>query len=301
MVLDIEELIGIDARHAPQGQRQNRRGTGGTAWRHYRTRTPPEGEVDAPLTALIIDSWFDNYLGVVSLVRVNAGSLNVGDRIRIYSTGQDYTVDEVGSIYPKRTPGTCLATGEVGYVVAGIKEILGAPVGDTITSSRQPADHPVPGFQPAKPRGFAGMFPIESGDFEDFREALAKLKLNDAALYYEPETSQALGFGFRCGFLGMLHMEIVQERLEREYDMDLIITAPTVVYEVETTSVQGCTSIIRQISPERTSRLAIREPIVRADILTPQEYLGNVISLCIEKRGEQKKLHYAGRQVSHRV
>ncbi len=297
-ILDIEELIGIDAKDALRVSAKTGEGLEDLLSAIIERIPPPEGKTEAPLTALIIDSWFDNYLGVISLVRVIAGNLNVGDRIRIFSTGQDYVVDGVGSFTPKRTPVTRLSTGEVGYVVAGIKEILGAPVGDTITSAKQPAEQPLPGFQPVKPRVFAGMFPIDSGDFEDFREALARLKLNDAALYYEPETSQALGFGFRCGFLGMLHMEIVQERLEREYGMNLITTAPTVVYEVATTS--GSTIYIDNPAdlPATNELHAIREPVVRADILTPQEYLGNVISLCIEKRGEQKKLHYAGRQVA---
>ena len=297
-ILDIEELIGIDAKDAIRVSAKTGEGLEDLLGAIIARIPPPQGEAEAPLTALIIDSWFDNYLGVISLVRVIEGSLNVGDRIRIFSTGQDYVVDGVGSFTPKRTPGTCLNTGEVGYVVAGIKEILGAPVGDTITSAKRPAPRPLPGFQPAKPRVFAGMFPIDSGDFEDFREALARLKLNDAALYYEPETSQALGFGFRCGFLGMLHMEIVQERLEREYGINLITTAPTVVYEVETTSATTLYIDNPADLPGTDKQSAIREPVVRADILTPQEYLGNVISLCIEKRGEQKKLHYAGRQVS---
>ena len=298
VMLDIEELIGIDAKDAILVSAKTGDGLDDLLNAIVERIPPPRRNTDAPLTALIIDSWFDNYLGVISLVRVTEGSMSVGDRIRIFSTGQDYIVDGVGSFTPKRTPATCLASGEVGYVVAGIKEILGAPVGDTITSYKRPAEHPLPGFQPAKPRVFAGMFPIDSGDFEDFREALARLKLNDAALHYEPETSQALGFGFRCGFLGMLHMEIVQERLEREYGMNLITTAPTVVYEVDTTSGDRMYLDNPSDLPEAGKLAAIREPIVRADILTPQQYLGNVLSLCIEKRGQQKKLHFAGRQVS---
>ena len=297
-MLDIEELIGIDAKDAIMVSAKTGAGLDDLLGAIIERIPPPKGESDAPLTALIIDSWFDNYLGVISLVRVIEGNLSVGDRIRIFSTGQDYIVDGVGSFTPKRTPATCLATGEVGYVVAGIKEILGAPVGDTITSGKRPAEHSLPGFQPAKPRVFAGMFPIDSGDFEDLREALAKLKLNDAALYFEPETSQALGFGFRCGFLGMLHMEIVQERLEREYGMSLITTAPTVVYEVDTTSGSRIYLDNPADLPGTDKLAAVREPMVHADILTPQQYLGNVISLCIEKRGRQKKLHFAGRQVS---
>ena len=297
-ILDIEELIGLEAKDAVRVSAKTGAGLDDLLDAIIARIPPPAGETGAPLTALIVDSWFDNYLGVISLVRVIAGSLSVGDRIKIFSTGQDYVVDGVGSFTPKRTPGTCLNTGEVGYVVAGIKAILGAPVGDTITSAKRPSERPVPGFQPVKPRVFAGMFPVDSSDFEDLREALARLKLNDAALHYEPETSQALGFGFRCGFLGMLHLEIVQERLEREYGMNLITTAPTVVYEVETTA--GSTLHIDNPAqlPGTDKLRAMREPVVRADILTPQEYLGNVISLCIEKRGAQKKLHYAGRQVA---
>ena len=298
VILEIEEIIGIEAKNALQVSAKTGAGLEKLFTGIIERIPPPAGNTDAPLKALIIDSWFDNYLGVVSLVRVMQGRLEVGQKIRMLSTGQDYSVDGVGVFTPKRTPGTCLTTGEVGYVVAGIKAILGAPVGDTITSSKYPAEQPLPGFQTVKPRVFAGLFPIDSNDFEDFREALAKLKLNDAALYFEPETSKALGFGFRCGFLGMLHMEIVQERLEREYNMNLITTAPTVVYEVETSA--GSLLYIDNPAdlPGTDKLVAIREPIIRADILSPQEYLGNVIALCIEKRGEQKKMHYAGRQIS---
>ena len=298
VIRDIEELIGIDATGAVRVSARTGAGLDDLLSAIIERIPPPRGDSAAPLTALIIDSWFDNYLGVISLVRVIEGSLNVGDRIRIFSTGRDYTVDGVGSFTPKRTPATCLATGEVGYVVAGIKDVQGAPVGDTITSGKRPVARPLAGFQPARPRVFAGLFPIDSGDFEDFRESLARLRLNDAALHYEPETSQALGFGFRCGFLGMLHMEIVQERLEREYDMNLITTAPTVVYEVDTTSGSRIYLDNPSALPGANQLAAIREPIVRAEILTPQQYLGNVISLCIEKRGRQQKLYYAGRQVS---
>ena len=218
--------------------------------------------------------------------------------MRVMSTGRDYLVDDVGIFTPKRKSRKILKTGEVGYVVAGIKEIDGAPVGDTLTLTESPAEHALPGFQTVKPRVFSGLFPVDSADYEEFRDALAKLKLNDAALHFEPETSQALGFGFRCGFLGMLHMEIIQERLEREYGLNLIITAPTVVYEVETTSGE----IISVDNPARLPSVDkikdIREPIIYADILVPQEYLGNVIALCIEKRGTQKKLQYLGKQIS---
>ena len=258
----------------------------------------PEGDSNAPLKALIIDSWFDNYLGVVSLVRVFDGKIQIGKKIRIMSTGQDYEVNELGVFTPKRSPKQKLSAGEVGYVVSGIKEIEGAPVGDTITLSAAPAAEQLKGFQKIQPRVFAGLFPVDSNEYESFRDALSKLRLNDAALHYEPETSQALGFGFRCGFLGMLHMEIIQERLEREYNLNLITTAPTVIYELETTAgeVTYIDNPAKLPSADRISE--IREPIINADILLPQEYLGNVMALCIEKRGVQKKLHYVGKQVS---
>ncbi len=262
------------------------------------TIPPPAGDPDATLKALIIDSWFDNYLGVVSLVRIVDGQLNVGKKIRVMSTGRDFIVDEAGIFTPKRSPETCLRTGEVGYVVAGIKEIDGAPVGDTLTLTDKPASEALPGFQTITPKVFSGLFPVDSSDYEAFREALAKLRLNDAALHFEPETSQALGFGFRCGFLGMLHMEIIQERLEREYDLALITTAPTVVYEVLTSSGNVISIDNPAKLPEPSEIDEIREPIIIADILVPQDYLGNVISLCIEKRGVQKKLQYLGKQIS---
>ena len=250
------------------------------------------------MKALIIDSCFDKYLGVVSLVRVIDGSIEVGKKLRVMSTGQDYEINEVGIFTPKRTSKKILRTGEVGYVVTGIKDIHGAPFGDTLTSSISPAAVPLPCVRVIKPRVFAGLFPVDSNTYEAFRDALAKLSWNDAALFYEPETSQALGFGFRCGFLGMLHMEIIQERLEREYDLSLITTAPTVIYQVETTA----GAIVYVDNPAKLPAVdkisEIREPIIRADILVPQDYIGNVIALCIEKRGEQKKLHYVGNQIS---
>ena len=295
---EIGDIIGLEATDALKVSAKTGQGLEDLLTAIIHRIPPPAGNNASPLKALIIDSWFDNYLGVVSLVRVVDGSLRIGDKIRIFSTGQDYIVDEVGVFTPKRKRKPCLVTGEVGYVVAGIKEILGAPVGDTITSSRNSAEQPLPGFQTIKPRVFAGLFPVDSNDFEDFREALSKLRLNDSALHFEPETSQALGFGFRCGFLGMLHMEIVQERLEREYDLDLITTAPTVVYEVVTTE-QDKLYIDNPSDLPGTDKLAvIREPIIRADILVPQEYLGSVITLCMEKRGVQKRMQYAGKQVS---
>ncbi|MBM2829218.1 MAG: lepA [Gammaproteobacteria bacterium] len=298
VIQEIEEIIGIPARHALKISAKTGEGVADLLEQIVTEIPPPSGNPDAPLKALIIDSWFDNYLGVVSLVRVVDGVLPSGKKIRVMSTGHDYLVDEVGIFTPKFKAKSILETGEVGYVVAGIKEIDGAPVGDTLTQANNPAVKPLTGFQAIKPNVFAGLYPVDSGDYEAFREALAKLKLNDAALHYEPETSQALGFGFRCGFLGMLHMEIVQERLEREYDLSLITTAPTVVYEVETTTGQ----IVYVDNPSRlpaTDKIKeIREPIITADILVPADYLGNVISLCVEKRGIQKKLMYLAKQIS---
>ncbi|MCX7121312.1 MAG: translation elongation factor 4, partial [Gammaproteobacteria bacterium] len=245
-----------------------------------------------------IDSWFDSYLGVVSLVRVKQGVLKVGDKIRVMSTGRDHLVDGVGIFTPKRHPLPQLSAGEVGYIVAGIKDIFGAPVGDTLTLTKKPAEQPLPGFKKVKPQVYAGLFPISADDYEAFREALSKLRLNDASLFYEPENSTALGSGFRCGFLGLLHMEIVQERLEREYDMDLITTAPTVVYELlmknnETIYIDNPSQL-----PDASMIAELREPIAEVAILTPNEYVGSVITLCVERRGVQKKLLYVGNQVS---
>ena len=295
---EIEEIIGIEAQDALKVSAKTGAGLEGLLAGIVERIPAPAGDPDAPLKALIIDSWFDNYLGVVSLVRVVDGRLEAGRKIKIFSTGQAHLVDEVGVFSPKRAPKPRLMAGEVGYVVAGIKAILGAPVGDTLTADKTPAAAPLPGFRTAQPRVFAGLFPVDSGDFENFREALAKLKLNDAALHFEPETSRALGFGFRCGFLGMLHSEIVRERLAREYGLELITTAPTVVYEVETHA--GAVSYLHNPAdlPPPDQLAALREPIISADILTPQECLGNVIGLCIEKRGQQRKMQYVGGQVS---
>jgi GTP-binding protein LepA len=295
---EIENIIGIDATDAALVSAKTGLGVRELLDRLVRLIPPPKGDPAAPLKALIIDSWFDNYLGVVSLVRIFDGELVTGTRIRIMSTGRDAEVDQVGIFTPKRVVKERLRTGEVGFVVAGIKDINGAPVGDTITTSHHPATTPLPGFQKSKPNVFAGLYPIDSSDYEAFRDALGKLRLNDAALSFEPETSEALGFGFRCGFLGMLHMEIVQERLEREYGLALITTAPTVVYEVvlrggETVQVDNPARL-----PEPGLIAEIREPIIHADLLTPQEYLGNVIALCVEKRGVQTKLNFLGGQVS---
>jgi len=295
---EIEQIIGIDASEAILVSAKTGQGVPELLEQIVKRIPPPLGDPKAPLKALIIDSWFDNYLGVVSLVRVVDGEIATGGKIRVMSTNRDYEVDEIGTFTPKRTSKDILRAGEVGYVIAGIKEIHGAPVGDTLTSSRNSAQSPLAGFRAIKPRVFAGLFPVDSAEYENLRDALAKLRLNDSALQYEPETSHALGFGFRCGFLGMLHMDIIQERLEREYHLNLITTAPTVVYEVET--IEG--ELVYIDNPIRLPSIDrirdIREPVIRADILLPQEYLGNVISLCIEKRGVQKKLQYVGQQVS---
>ena len=298
VIQEIEEIIGLEAYDAIKVSAKTGEGIPELLEAIVKQIPPPKGEASSSLRALIIDSWFDNYLGVVSLVRVVDGELQVGEKIKILSTGISYQIDELGIFAPKRTSKTKLKTGYVGYVVAGIKEINGAPVGDTITSTQNSSILPLPGFQKIKPRVFAGLFPVDSSKYERLREALGKLRLNDAALHYEPETSQALGFGFRCGFLGMLHMEIIQERLEREYNLNLITTAPTVVHEVLSTS--GETRYIDNPAklPPSNKINEIREPIVLADILIPQSYLGNVIALCVEKRGEQKKLHYVGKQIS---
>ena len=298
VLLEIEEIIGIDAKHALKISAKTGEGISKLLEQLIELIPAPSGNKDSPLKALIIDSWFDNYLGVVSLVRIVDGKLKIGDKIRVMSSSRDFVVDQLGIFTPKRNPKNSLLTGEVGYIVAGIKDIDGAPVGDTLTLSNSPAFEPLVGFQTIKPRVFSGLFPIDSTDYESFRDALSKLKLNDSALHYEPETSQALGFGFRCGFLGMLHMEIIQERLEREYNLELIITSPTVIYEVLTSE----KSIINIDNPAKLPAInkiiEIREPIIIADILVPQNYLGNVITLCIEKRGVQKKMQYLGKQVS---
>jgi GTP-binding protein LepA len=296
--VEIEEIIGIDASKACLVSAKSGMGIEDALEYLVENVPPPEGDRDAPLQALIIDSWFDNYLGVVSLVRVKQGVLSKRDRIVTKSTGKQHQVDSVGIFTPKRTPTDRLQAGEVGYVVAGIKDIQGAPVGDTLVHANQPSVPSLPGFKMVKPQVYAGIFTVSSDDYEDFRDALAKLTLNDASLFYEPETSDALGFGFRCGFLGMLHMEIIQERLEREYDLDLITTAPTVVYEV----VKKNGEVVRVDNPSALPDVGdideMREPIARCNILVPQDYLGNVISLCVEKRGEQRDMQFLGSQVS---
>jgi GTP-binding protein LepA len=297
---EIEEIIGIDATNAVTCSAKTGMGVDEVLERLVATIPPPEGDVDAPLQALIIDSWFDNYLGVVSLVRIKQGTLRKKDKIYIKSTKQAHPVDMAGIFTPKRKETGVLRAGEVGFVVAGIKDIHGAPVGDTITHASTPDVAQLAGFKKVKPQVYAGLFPVSSDDYEDFRVALNKLTLNDASLFFEPESSDALGFGFRCGFLGMLHMEIIQERLEREYDLDLISTAPTVVFEVELNNGDVINVDSPSKMPDPGTIKEMREPIVEANILVPQEYLGNVITLCVEKRGIQKDMLYVGRQVQLR-
>ncbi len=297
VIREIEEIIGIEAQDAVRVSAKTGVGVPDLLEALIRHIPPPRGSAEAPLQALIIDSWFDSYVGVVSLIRVMNGVLRRRDRIQIMSTGRSYQAERLGVFTPKQVDRDELSTGEVGFLMAGIKEIDGAPVGDTITHQDRRATAALPGFAQMQPRVFAGLYPVSSDDYENLREALRKLKLNDAALNFEPEVSQALGFGFRCGFLGMLHMEIVQERLEREYDLDLITTAPTVVFEV----VKSDGEVMRVENPADLpdpSKLSeLREPIIQATILTPQDYLGNVITLCIEKRGVQKSIQYLGGQV----
>jgi GTP-binding protein LepA len=298
VMTEIEEVIGIPADEALKISAKTGLGVEAVLDQLIQKIPPPNGDQDKPLQALIIDSWFDNYLGVVSLVRIVNGSLKKKQKITVMSTGKSFQVDKLGVYTPKQLEKQQLNTGEVGFIVAGIKDIFGAPVGDTITATDNPASEALPGFEQVQPRVFAGLYPVSSDDFGDMREALDKLRLNDSALNYEAETSQALGFGFRCGFLGMLHMEIVQERLEREYNIDLITTAPTVVYEVETHGGEIVMVDNPAKLPDVGTITEIREPIILANILVPQAYLGNVINLCIEKRGIQKNMQYAGGQVS---
>jgi len=296
--LEIEEIIGIDAEDAVLASAKSGEGIKDIIERIIHDVPPPTGDVAGKLQALIIDSWFDNYLGVISLVRVRQGVLKKGDKIITKSTGKVHVVDNVGIFTPKRVVKNEISAGEVGFVEASIKEIRGAPVGDTITHASTPDVPSLPGFKKVQAQVYAGLFPVSSDDFDNFRDALEKLTLNDAALSYEPENSDALGVGFRCGFLGMLHMEIVQERLEREYDLDLITSAPTVVYEVLTS--RG--DVIKVESPSRLPPAnnieEMREPVVEANILVPQEHVGNVLSLCVEKRGVQKDMQFVGQQVS---
>ncbi|MFZ0501938.1 MAG: translation elongation factor 4 [Steroidobacteraceae bacterium] len=298
VVREIEEIIGIPADGAVRVSAKTGEGVPELLETLIRRIPAPKGDGEAPLQALIIDSWFDNYVGVVSLVRVVNGSVKTGEKIRVVSTGRSHTVDRLGRFTPKPIVERMLSPGDVGFIVAGIKEIDGAPVGDTITLESRPAAAPLPGFRQIKPRVFAGLFPVDSEDYESFRDALAKLKLNDSALHYEPEVSSALGFGFRCGFLGLLHMDIVQERLEREYELNLVTSAPTVVYEVARTN--GVAEYVDNPAklPPSNEIEEIREPIIVANILVPPDHVGAVLKLCNDKRGTQKKMLYLGSQVS---
>jgi GTP-binding protein LepA len=294
---EIEEIIGIEASEAVPVSAKTGLGIEDALEYLVEHIPAPEGNRDEPLQALIIDSWFDNYLGVVSLVRVKQGQIKKRDKFVVKSTGKAHQADMIGVFTPRRTVTDQLQAGEVGFIVAGIKDIKGAPVGDTLIASGAPDTAALPGFKEVKPQVYAGIFTINADDYEDFRDALGKLTLNDASLFYEPETSDALGFGFRCGFLGMLHMEIIQERLEREYDLDLITTAPTVIYEV----VKKSGDVVKVDNPSKLPDLgdieSMREPVARCTILTPQDYLGAVITLCVEKRGSQVDLQFLGQQV----
>lgn len=294
---EIENIIGIDASEAIACSAKSGLGIDELLEQIIEKIPPPVADREKPTQALIIDSWFDNYLGVVSLVRVMQGSLRKGQKIRVKSTGRDWQIDEVGVFTPKRVPTRELQAGQVGFMIAGIKAIHGAPVGDTLVDSKHVETESLPGFKKVKPQVYAGMFPVSADDFEDFRDALEKLTLNDASLVYEPESSDALGFGFRCGFLGMLHMEIVQERLEREYDLDLITSAPTVVYEIVTNDDEIHYVDNPSRMPDVGSIAEMREPICAATILVPNEYVGAVMTLCVEKRGMQRDLKYMGNQV----
>ncbi|MCX8003654.1 MAG: translation elongation factor 4 [Burkholderiaceae bacterium] len=296
-IAEIEDVIGIDAHDAILASAKTGMGVEEILEAVIARVPPPQGDPQAPLQALIIDSWFDNYVGVVMLVRVVNGTIRPKDKILLMATGATHLVEQVGVFTPKSRARELLSAGEVGFVVAGIKELRDARVGDTVTHERRPAAAPLPGFKEVKPQVFAGLYPVESNQYEALRDALTKLQLNDAALHFEPEVSQALGFGFRCGFLGLLHMDIVQERLEREYGMDLITTAPSVVYEV----VLRDGSVLQVENPSKLpdpARIAeIREPIVTVTIFVPQEYVGSVMTLCTSKRGVQVNMAYHGRQV----
>jgi len=296
VIEEIENIIGIEAKDAVRVSAKTGANVPELLEELVRRIPPPRGDAEAPLQALIVDSWFDNYVGVVSLVRVVNGALKPNDRIRVMSTGRGWQVDQVGRFTPKRVETGMLATGEVGWMTAGIKDIDGAPVGDTITGESRPCEKPLPGFKMVQPRVFAGLFPVQADQYEAFRDALQKLRLNDSALHYEPEVSTALGFGFRCGFLGLLHMDIVQERLEREYGLALVTSAPTVIYEV----VGNDGEVLQVDNPARlpASYAELREPIITANILVPPEYVGGVLKLCQDKRGVQKKMQQLGKQMS---
>ena len=295
---EIEDIIGVDALDAVQCSAKTGLGIEDLLEALVERIPAPQGDPDGPLQALIIDSWFDSYVGVISLVRIMQGSIKAKDKIKVMSTEHEYQVEQVGVFTPKRAERDGLFCGEVGYVISGVKDIDGAPVGDTLTQANKGATDMLPGFKSVTPQVYAGIFPVSSDDFEAFREALGKLRLNDASLFFEPESSQALGFGFRCGFLGLLHMEIIQERLEREYDLDLITTAPTVVFQVLNRKGEELQIENPALLPDIGTIDEIREPIVVADILVPQDHLGAVISLCIEKRGVQISMQYMGKQVA---
>lgn len=295
---EIEDIIGVPAQDALSVSAKTGLGIEDLLEQIVAEIPPPKGDPDAPLQALIIDSWFDSYLGVVSLIRIVNGTLKKGDKIKIFSTGLQYTVDGVGTFSPKINRQAQLGTGEVGFCIAGIKDIHGAPVGDTLTHSYAPCSQAILGFKKATPQVYAGMFPTSSEDYQAFREALDKLKLNDSSLFFEPESSQALGSGFRCGFLGLLHMEIIQERLEREYNLGILTTTPTVIYQILSTKGEEFYVDSPSKLPPANQIKSWKEPMAIANILTPQDHVGDVITLCIEKRGIQQSMHYTGSQVS---
>ena len=294
---DVDEIIGVEVDDPALISAKTGEGIEFLMEKIVKSIPSPEINDDKPLQALIIDSWFDQYVGVVSLIRIFEGTISVGDKIKVMSTGQDFVVNDIGVYTPKKKEKKTLTSGEVGYLIAGVKDIYGAPVGDTVTHFKNSTSNSLPGFKSIQPRVFAGLYPAASEDLESFREALDKLKLNDASLHFEPESSSALGIGFRCGFLGMLHMEIIQERLEREYDLDLVTTSPTVVYEVVKTDGEVLQIDNPDDLPKMNSVKEIREPIVAATLLLPPEFVGNVIQLCQSRRGIQKRIQYLGRQV----
>ena len=294
---DVDEIIGVEVDDPALISAKTGEGIEFLMEKIVKSIPSPKIDDEKPLQALIIDSWFDQYVGVVSLIRIFEGKISVGDKIKVMSTGQDFIVNDIGVYTPKKKERKTLTSGEVGYLIAGVKDIYGAPVGDTVTHFKNPTSESLPGFKSIQPRVFAGLYPSVSEDLEAFREALDKLKLNDASLHFEPESSSALGIGFRCGFLGMLHMEIIQERLEREYDLDLVTTSPTVVHEVVKTDGEVLQIDNPEDLPKMNSVKEIREPIVAATLLTPHEFVGNVIQLCQARRGIQKRIQYLGRQV----
>ena len=294
---DVDEIIGVEVDDPALISAKTGEGIEFLMEKIVKSIPSPKIDDEKPLQALIIDSWFDQYVGVVSLIRIFEGKISVGDKIKVMSTGQEFIVNDIGVYTPKKKERKTLTSGEVGYLIAGVKDIYGAPVGDTVTHFKNPTSESLPGFKSIQPRVFAGLYPSVSEDLEAFREALDKLKLNDASLHFEPESSSALGIGFRCGFLGMLHMEIIQERLEREYDLDLVTTSPTVVHEVVKTDGEVLQIDNPDDLPKMNSVKEIREPIVAATLLTPHEFVGNVIQLCQARRGIQKRIQYLGRQV----